>query len=438
MAKTKTKGKKSSKTPTGNVDIIMYDVGFGDCYLLTFPYADGTVRRVLIDCGSLTEKSKAWAEQLMGLITEDCRPRKGAPAHLDALVITHRHLDHLGALQFKSTRQAMEALQPKVVILPWVEHPDVERGDTGPPVGVSRLALAQLASLDLAHSLAEAVTQNPAALSASVPSALRERVMSLAAYNVKNRDTIEWLNTLGAERCYAFTGADAKLAEVLPGVKVTVLGPPKADDQPEIMGRPAENSDQYWELRRSLAAALEKTGLAKPRADALFAGAPTIPIAEAAPVAAWVIKRLDDADVGNLLRIMEMLDDAVNNTSVILLFEVGGKLLLFSGDAQWENWQYVLEKKPGLAGDLPRVNLYKVGHHGSHNATPVKLWDQFTNRGDAKKPKRLVALLSTADVTSYPQVPRCSLLCALQKQSHLVTNYPPQERKDIRIPYELR
>jgi hypothetical protein len=33
----------------------------------------------------------------------------------------------------------------------------------------------------------------------------------------------------------------------------------------------------------------------------------------------------------------------MNNTSVILFFEVGSKKLLFPGDAQIENWSYALE-----------------------------------------------------------------------------------------------
>ena len=34
-----------------SVAVRMYNVGFGDCFLLTIPMADG-VRRILIDCGT--------------------------------------------------------------------------------------------------------------------------------------------------------------------------------------------------------------------------------------------------------------------------------------------------------------------------------------------------------------------------------------------------
>ena len=69
----------------------------------------------------------------------------------------------------------------------------------------------------------------------------------------------------------------------------------------------------------------------------------------------------------------------MNNTSVILLFRIGKVSLLFPGDAQIENWQYALDNKANrqlLAG----VDVYKVGHYGSLNATPKTLWEGFKKK----------------------------------------------------------
>jgi hypothetical protein len=72
------------------------------------------------------------------------------------------------------------------------------------------------------------------------------------------------------------------------------------------------------------------------------------------------------------------LNDYTNNASLVLAFELrkGGKVLLFAGDAQRGNWVSWAKKnwKDGrvrvTARDLlSRTVLYKVGHHGSHNAT---------------------------------------------------------------------
>ena len=53
-----------------------------------------------------------------------------------------------------------------------------------------------------------------------------------------------------------------------------------------------------------------------------------------------------------------------------------GKVLLFAGDAQLGNWKswdddvFVVDGKTQTARDiLGRTVVYKVGHHGSHNAT---------------------------------------------------------------------
>src|SRR3546814_10469532 len=87
----------------------------------------------------------------------------------------------------------------------------------------------------------------------------------------------------------------------------------------------------------------------------------------------------------------------MNNTSVILLFEVGDKHLLFPGDAQYENWMYALAQE-GVTQRLCKVNVYKVGHHGSLNATPKDLWNGFEARGSSKTANRLRSFLSTKNV----------------------------------------
>jgi hypothetical protein len=66
------------------------------------------------------------------------------------------------------------------------------------------------------------------------------------------------------------------------------------------------------------------------------------------------------------------LDGDINNTSLVLAIEIGegGKVLLFPGDAQYGNWKSWVEKE-GVKKLLSRTVFYKVGHHGSHNATLI-------------------------------------------------------------------
>ena len=83
----------------------------------------------------------------------------------------------------------------------------------------------------------------------------------------------------------------------------------------------------------------------------------------------------DAADAAALALAM---NNATNNASLVLAFELskGGKVLLFVGDAQagnWRSWSDDSFDDDGItvsAEDLlKRTVLYKVGHHGSHNAT---------------------------------------------------------------------
>ena len=69
----------------------------------------------------------------------------------------------------------------------------------------------------------------------------------------------------------------------------------------------------------------------------------------------------------------------VNNTSLVLAIELvdTGRVLMFTGDAQrgsWFSWSKLKWPVPGTDDVsakelLARTVLYKVGHHGSHNAT---------------------------------------------------------------------
>lgn len=96
-------------------------------------------------------------------------------------------------------------------------------------------------------------------------------------------------------------------------------------------------------------------------------------------------RRIDGEWAAGAAAFAMQLDGDTNNTSLALAFELpGGHVLLFPGDAQvgnWESWHADSSGKPLEFRDgattlrataeslLNRVVLYKVGHHGSHNAT---------------------------------------------------------------------
>jgi hypothetical protein len=115
----------------------------------------------------------------------------------------------------------------------------------------------------------------------------------------------------------------------------------------------------------------------------------------------------------------------MNNTSIILLLEIGAKKLLFPGDAQIENWAFAFQNPEWMAL-LRDVDLYKVGHHGSLNATPKTLWAGFRHKGAHAAPGRIETLCSTkagshGSKDAGTEVPRRLLVDELKKESEFTS-----------------
>jgi hypothetical protein len=88
-------------------------------------------------------------------------------------------------------------------------------------------------------------------------------------------------------------------------------------------------------------------------------------------------RRIDSGWLDGSSELALALDSATNNTSLVLAIELrDGDVLLFVGDAQVGNWLSWQDLRWSVGGRdvkgpdlLRRTVFYKVGHHGSHNAT---------------------------------------------------------------------
>ena len=164
-------------------------------------------------------------------------------------------------------------------------------------------------------------------------------------------------------------------------MKVHVLGPPDLTQTEKIRKQRSRDPDQFWHLV-SGGAALQR---AEPAVDGPGLGREGGSASRCPPRRAGSAIASRACNGQQLLEIVRTLDHQMNNTSLILLFEVFGKKLLFPGDAQIENWSYALRgcarTRRRLAALLADVDVYKVGHHGSLNATPKRLlWEEFRKR----------------------------------------------------------
>ena len=119
-----------------SVEIRAFQVGFGDCFLLSFVYSDDDKRHILIDFGTTqlpsvgrpakAAKASEYMPRVARKIADVC-----GKAGLTAVVATHRHADHISGFgtdnRTGKSGDIIKKLAPKVVLQPWTEDPEAAR-----------------------------------------------------------------------------------------------------------------------------------------------------------------------------------------------------------------------------------------------------------------------------------------------------------------------
>ncbi len=428
----------AASTPT-SITIRMYNVGFGDCFLLTFHSADKD-RHVLIDYGS-TAAPKGKSAHYMTEIAKDIKA--ACNGKLDIVVATHRHRDHISGFSTdgEGTGNVIASLKPDHVIQPWTEDPDAKPDamtattsseDNSP----AHLTAQYLGSLQDMHSIAATVVRLVKTNKIVAGPEKKNQLTFLGENNLSNLSAVKNLIAMGKTGKAHFVNAGMELNDLLPGVKITVLGPPTLKQSDVIRKERASDPDEFWQFRSFWASQnMAATSVLAARGTESFTNHKTLPKASRSPNMRWFIAQSQKIHADQALELVRDLDSVMNNTSVILLFEVGDRKLLFPGDAQIENWSFALTNN-AWRNLLKDVKLYKVGHHGSLNATPKSLWKLFDHRGDAKTPDRLETLCSTksgkhGSVRSGTEVPRGPLVQQLKTDSDF------NSTEDFRAPNAL-
>jgi len=356
---------------------------------------------------------------------------------LDAIVLTHRHRDHMSGFETTAKHDGpgdiIRALKPRLIVQPWTEDPQAKK-DATVPTSTPKGNAVRIASLESQRSVVQNVVTEAKTLAAAGDGHRDQRVLQSVLdegmEGIGNASAVKNLQSMAPpeNHRYVFHGFPSGLGRVVPGVSVSVLGPPTLKQSSAIKTQRAKDPKEFWMLQdldrqfwdvqarngRFLNDTSQSRGTNGPFPDAKsIRGVP--------PYARWFIPRARSARAEELLGIVRILDKEMNNTSVILLFEIGSAKLLFSGDAQIENWDFTLQDKT-LMNELADVTFYKVGHHGSRNATPKTLWNGFTNRSKRKTQTRLRTVVSTmagkfGDPLHNTEVPRTTLVTALKEET---------------------
>jgi beta-lactamase superfamily II metal-dependent hydrolase len=327
---------------------------------------------------------------IVNRIIKDVTDEDGVP-RIDVVVATHRHKDHISGFG----NEKWNSVEVKEVWMPWTEDPSDEEGRKIRDIQ-SSLALALNTSLTK-----PAVGLSAAELNAR-GRALEVVANALMLTNEKEMKTLHSGFSGDPERRFLPAKTDSRLlkTDVLPGVKIHVLGPSRERDVIRDMDPP--KGESFLRMRASIDV---DTSLppapfgAEFRQDA-YTGTGTL-----LPTDRDGVKQAGSVTD---LAIAVALDKAVNGTSLMLMLEVAGTLFLFPGDAQWGTWNAVMQD-PEWKQMLKNVAFYKIGHHGSHNATPKDFVDEMM-------PDGICAMASTLTRNVWPDIPRVPLLDRLAEK----------------------
>ncbi len=356
----------------------MYRQGLGDCFLITIPRAEGRPFRIMIDCGVIlgTADASVKMQAVMQSILDSTTDRD-KPPFVDLLVATHQHWDHLSG--FIQAKDLFDKLGVGEVWLAWTEDPADELA--------TRLAKERedtIAALRLAGAAMTLAGDGDGAAEIS------ELLDSFGATGGGN-STVDALRIVkekmkpGEVRYFLPGGEPVEFAD--PKFNIYVLGPPHDEKQlkktlpskkePETYGL----ADFGAEIGTPLSGSDDETPFDGHR-PIPFTSAQSMPFFQqhywgpGAEAPDW--RRIDSAWLSGASDLALALDSATNNTSLVLALEFeDGAVLLFVADAQvgnwlsWENVSFEVRGRERVTGHdlLARSVFYKVGHHGSHNAT---------------------------------------------------------------------
>lgn len=410
---------RKAGTAARAVTVRMYNTGFGDAFLVTFP-AEDRPRKVLIDCGyhSAGPPPVPLAE-IVSTIIEDTREPDGP--RIDVVVCTHRHQDHVRGFELADEWAKVTVGE---VWMPWTEDPNDKEATAIREAQAKRARDLRAALVGLTGVADDERERIEALIDNSMTNAL---AMGVLHHGFAGSPALSFLPKLDG------TGGLARTVDtpLLPGVKVHVLGPPRDKDAIRNMNPPPDEA--YLRAARAagrglpLGADLSRWAVSrsgaelKPWYDGMVAavqhGMGVGPARTGDPefLTWWFstlglkwsdLRAVDTAGEDNPLAAAVALDAAVNGTSVVLAFEIGRACLLFTGDAQWGTWKRVLADTDWRAL-LARTTFFKVGHHGSHNATPVDLVEKVL-------PATFQAMVPTRVTKKFDDIPRGPLLEAIR------------------------
>jgi hypothetical protein len=354
---------------TFRAKVRMYRHGLGDCFLVTLPRQAGSNYYIMIDCGVVLGTSDA--NTTMAAVVADIAATTGG--HVDILAATHGHWDHNSG--FVQAADAFKSLSFGQVWLAWTEDPTDplanalghERDEALKGLRLSANRLHVAGDDDRAEMIGSLLEFFGATSGTSTSDALEAIRQKVAA----------------PRYCHPL---DPPVELTDPAVRLYVLGPPR-DETLIRMALPTSRNPATSTYTMALDTFLNDVAatLVNVAPDSPFGNQFSVPMPAARAMDffsrhywgtdPW--RQIDGAWLEGSPQLALQLDSATNNTSLVLAIELAnGDVLLFAADAQvgnWVSWQdltWTVGSRTVTGPDLLRRTIvYKVGHHGSYNAT---------------------------------------------------------------------
>jgi hypothetical protein len=379
VAAKKKPAKGAAKTRAANrrfrVKIRMYRQGLGDCFLITIPRKKGAPFYAVIDCGVIlgtADGGKIMKEVAEHIITT-------TNGHIDLLAATHEHWDHISGFgQAKEIWTDKARLKVDQVWLSWAEDPK-------DPLAKKLRGERQAMRMALQAAAARMHVGGNGQSADDVTN-----MLSFFAAAGTTSDALKVVKSLSDDLRYC-TPADKPVKISGTDVRIYVLGPPPDEKFIKKYNPSTKDPETYhMAMNQSLE---DLTSILETNLDSPFDEQFHIPLTVAQQMPFFQRRYwgedLDSAEKSQSWRRIDAnwldssssvalhLDSATNNTCLVLAFELGNReVLLFAADAQvgnwlsWQNLKWKVDGKEVTGPDLLRRTIfYKVGHHGSHNAT---------------------------------------------------------------------
>ncbi len=312
--------------------IRLYNVLFGDAVLITTRLPGKKRQHILIDVGNVSSGAGGKDEVFTPIFKDIVRETGG---EVDLYVMTHEHLDHVQGLMYAARKLKMPVTARNVWITAsaepgyYAKFPDARK---------------KKKAMDAAYADAVDIMARRSARFAAFSGMMANNDPRSTEQCVAHiRDNVGKAGSVH----YVYQGMNVAKAHDINGATFEILAPER-------------DTSAYYERSRPFA-----IGDVGDSVGAKGKGAVLLPPAGVdAGAFADLLRSREEGFLNSLLQI----DRAANNTSVVFRMTIGGRVLLFVGDAETKSWRMMDRQK--LLGP---VDFLKLGHDGSHNGMPQDL-----------------------------------------------------------------